>query len=200
MRKPFDWERFKHEKIVVHYRTEEESKDFIERCCEKRITLGNISLLSWDYWRETTCYCVFCGTLRYNSTGYFKTRNYIILEWSDYMEKEREFTINDLRSGYLVEIADNRKCLVVEDYFGLSLCDTENLFRIITKKDTKLKDSSQSNNRYSILKVYGHQTFSNQDTIYGRELLWEYKEPKKELTIEEIEKELGYKIKIVGDK
>lgn len=50
---------------------------------------------------------------------------------------------------------------------------------------------------YDIMRVYNY--IDECRTAVGYECIWKRKEETKEMTVKEIEKELGYKIKIVGD-
>ena len=50
---------------------------------------------------------------------------------------------------------------------------------------------------YDIMRVYNY--IDEYRTAAGYECIWKRKEETKEMTVKEIEKELGYKIKIVGE-
>lgn len=170
MRKEFSFERFLNEKIAIHCSTKEESKDFTERCCEKRFTWGSTELPDWNYWKEQTCYSskkdkkIYCTNI-----DFYKERGYPILEWNDYMEKE--FTIDDLKSGYMVELANGKKCLV-ERWNGLRLCDSEFTDVVVAEGNIEFANPSQRNNWYAISKVYGYR----EKGLWG--ILWECKKPK----------------------
>ncbi|MEG1994904.1 MAG: hypothetical protein RR255_00530 [Bacilli bacterium] len=195
MRKEFNWSSFINKDIAIHCKTEEEAKDFI-KCADENGCHWINSDDDDENSSETTCYYVhgaetcyrsLYGSLFHGSTDYYKECGYIILEWSDYMEKE--FTIEDLKSGYMVEIVKGSRCMVVTDHCGLSLYDTKTWNRKAAIKNIRLKNDLPSFSSYDIVKVYGYKKDAlNQNTIDDRELLWEYEEPKKELTIEEIEK------------
>lgn len=108
-------------------------------------------------------------------------------------------TKEKLKTGMILELMDGRIVMV--------LLGTEN--GDIVSGDTWLPLNNYSNDKMfgneidtiSVKKVY--QPISNSDFLYGKildirnaNLIWERK-PKKEMTISEIEKELGYEIKIV---
>ncbi|MEG1142788.1 MAG: hypothetical protein RSE41_10180, partial [Clostridia bacterium] len=180
------WEEFKNENISVHCKTEKEAKDFIKCAYEHGISWKHDKkdCINWIWYKNKTCYDsknLYSEEmiLHYSPISYYKEKSYKILEWSDYMKKEKEFTIEDLRSDYMVELADESRCMVVTDHCGLSLYDTKTLDRCMTREYTKFKNESQSNAFYDIVKVYGYKKDAlNQNTIDDRELLWEYEEPK----------------------
>lgn len=119
--------------------------------------------------------------------------------WTDDMlESFDTFTKSDLKDGMVVEYRHGWMELVlgektVDDRGSHSLCNFDN--NLINK------DSRESD----IMRVY---TVNGDITCIGcifdracLTLIWERKEEPthKEMTVEEIEKELGYKIKVVGD-
>jgi hypothetical protein len=117
--------------------------------------------------------------------------------WSD-NELELIFTKSDLKDGMVVEYRHGWMELVlgektVDDRGSHSLCNFDD--ELINK------DSRESD----IMRVYTvNGDITGIGCIFDRAcltLIWERKEePKhKEMTVEEIEKELGYKIKVVGD-
>lgn len=131
-------------------------------------------------------------------------------DWTDDMLElvaPKSFTKSDLKDGMVVEFRDNPSCprqIVVGDLFiGLHeheyvrKCDYDDDL-VCRIKDIKDKD-------LTIDKVYIIHTDAAKDEnkypFIKMDLIWERKEePKhKEMTVEEIEKELGYKIKVVGD-
>lgn len=127
----------------------------------------------------------------------------LLLEGENEMKKE--FTNDDLKAGMYVElkngvegilipckscIAPNGEKLIVVSSFGYD--GRECVARLYVEGKT----------HYGIVKVYDLNEGNGCDfcSSINRELLWKYEEPKKEMTVEQIEKELGYKIKIVGEK
>lgn len=131
-----------------------------------------------------------------------------------WLDKELElvasvpFTKSDLKDGMVVEFRYNPGCprqIVVGDLFiGLHeqeyvrKCDYDDNL-VCRIKDIKDKD-------LTIDRVYIINTDDTNDKnkypLIKMDLIWERKEEPahKEMTVEEIEKELGYKIKIVDDK
>ena len=119
----------------------------------------------------------------------------------------KEFSNEDLKAGMLVELKNG--------IIGILIPLDDRLEVYNANFEAEAEASLLSNDifdtikiSYSIVKVYSlsnsvRRLFDTQT----RQLLWEYEEPKKEMTIKEkemtikdIEAELGYKIKIVGNK
>lgn len=119
--------------------------------------------------------------------------------WSENTLEKLDFTKEDLKPGYLVRLKDGHLYMAMLSQNGLALNDrigwvsTQNL-------DENLCDLSDDN--FSIVEVYGYSKYEYKvldlDTS-TRELLWKREEGKKEMTISEIEKELGYSIKIIKE-
>lgn len=121
----------------------------------------------------------------------------------------RMITKSDIRSGYLIELTNGER-------FILFRYDQERFRKVFVNFITNTTiefddydydfDYGDSDNRlYNIEKVYGlpdkPQSYENLLEVYNienRPLLWTRKP--KEMTLEEIEDELGYKIRIVSKK
>lgn len=113
------------------------------------------------------------------------------------------FKVEDLKPGMLVQLLDGRYGILVPAHIDGGLCV------IIRDSATGRLGIGTSNLRfypeegwikgYSIIKVYGLAYNNKHDFMEpgNRELLWDGS--KKEMTIEEIEKELGYSVKIVKE-
>ena len=107
MRKEFDWDKFKNDKIAVHCKTEDEAVDFLKECEKADIKWcsydKNISKKTqWFYYKEDTCYRFWNTPHRDINNGlmvspleYYKSVNYKIIEWSDYMNN-KEFSKSSL--------------------------------------------------------------------------------------------------------
>ncbi len=110
-------------------------------------------------------------------------------------EKEKPFTKADLKPGMIVEYRDGEKALYINGIFmseGSWMNDTD------YKEDlTYLR--TKNNSRLDICKIYSSKAFVSTKLFDSNcmELLWERKDEAKEMTVAEIEKELGYKVKIV---
>lgn len=119
--------------------------------------------------------------------------------------KNKKFTKNDLKVGYVLEQRNGVMVMVM---------DTRNVGRAYVEEDgsmwieeSKYGDDLVYKSPYvgslpelDIVAVYGfcdNPRYSREASTRGRELLWDREEAKK-MTVEEIEKELGYKIEIVS--
>ena len=112
----------------------------------------------------------------------------------------KEFSNEDLKAGMLVELKNGIIGILIPlddrlEVYNANF-EAESEARLLSND---IFDTIQIS--YSIVKVYSlsnsvRRLFDTQT----RQLLWEYEESKREMTIEEIEAELGYKIKIVDNK
>lgn len=96
----FDFGRYKDCKVVMHCKTKEEAEDF---CKEMDIYGLNwndgkryIKDNRWDVCTNSMCYNFIAGD--YAPNYYYQTRGFQILEWSDFMNKNK-FTKSDLKDG-----------------------------------------------------------------------------------------------------
>lgn len=113
------------------------------------------------------------------------------------------FTVKDLKPGMLVQLLDGKYGILVPAHINGGLC------AIVRHLDTGRLEIGTSSLRFypekglvphfSIIKVYDLAPHNKFDFMEpgDRELLWDGS--KKEMTIEEIEKELGYSVKIVKE-
>ena len=111
------------------------------------------------------------------------------------------FTVEDLKPGMLVKLLNGRYGVVIPIGSGLA---------IIGKRETYERMSIFTSNinfypaftfcsSYSVVEVYDLAITNEADFFMpgSRKCLWRYNE--KEMTISEIEKELGYPVKIVKE-
>ena len=106
---------------------------------------------------------------------------------------------SDLKVGYVVKFRNNEMGIIMQTNQGLIIIqknETFNNFYFLNE------DLTNENKDYDIMEVYGF-TDRNHTALRistkDRELLWK-REDKKEMTISEIEKELGYPIKVVKER
>ena len=214
----FDWKNFMNteNKIAVHCKTEEEAKDFCKQMHEHGLTWcrSDESYLERDNWyeyKEETCYTSYGS---YCSYDFYEIRNYTILEWSDYMGT---FTKADLKTGMIVTLRDGDEYFVFVDAVSNWLGRSEGNHHIIlhtTKKiwnkleyytDDLLHGVEFNDKDFDIMKVeLPSHPYAFVDAEYERNkriLLWERKEeePAMEITMEELEKHFGCKVKIVTE-
>ena len=189
----FNWEAFKTRKIGVHLKTKEESDNFL---VEAQILGLNIDNVFWDAYKEYTCYR--CGwktnDLCYGSIGYYLDNNYRIIEWSNYMEKK--FTLDDLKPFMLVVMRDGRIKMVTDETFS----DKNGNYNAICYYNENFE--SKTNQQFDIMKIYARPKskadYLSFDLSRRGEPIWERKEVE-EMTLSEIEKILGKKIKIISE-
>lgn len=203
--KNFDWNRFKEEKIAVHCKTEREANDFCEKADKQNIKWGFLRKVFeknnlWNNFKENTCYN-YNRDLGFNYDGlsycdidYYKKRNYKIIEWSDYMNKE--FTKEDLKDWMLVVTRNDDRWIVTKDATILSGEGNEfiSFFNYINFKN-------RYNSKYDIVEVYSERKYGNPIVLTkdGRKLLYKEEEEVEEITLSEIEQMLGKKIKIISE-
>jgi hypothetical protein len=204
----FDWDKFKdkNNRIAVHCKTIEEAKDFCKQMHEHGMVWCNgdsyLNSNEWERYKSKTCYS---SEGCYGVYNYYIKNNYTILEWSDFMKKE--FKKADLKYGYLVVLRNGRRAFYMPtikgDYFDYMSnccclsCDLYNENLIYTSND-------DNHYCYDVVAVYGYsisgyKTTDSEDLSH-RPLLWERKEePVKEMTMEDLEKHFGCKVKIVKE-
>lgn len=88
MKKEFNWNDFKtFDNTVIHCKTKEEAEDFCKQMDLHGLCwIDNTSYLAdtqWDCLKENTCYN---SRGSYSDKKYYEDNYYTILEWSDYME------------------------------------------------------------------------------------------------------------------
>ena len=186
----FDWEAFKNKKIAVHVKTKEESDNFLEKAKKQGL---NIDDVLWDTYKEYTCYrCSWKhNDLYYGSIGFYEDNNYRIIEWSNYTEEK--FTQDDLSDYMLVVTRDGEKWIVTKDVTILSGEESE--FISLSNYNNF---ENRYNSKYDIVEVYSEREFGNPIVFIkdGRKLLYKEEEVE-EMTLSEIGKILGKKIKII---
>lgn len=186
----FDVNKYKG-KYVMHCKTEEEAKDFCNylHSVGRKWRTDRSYHIIYNYVDENTVYYFNEGT--YSDVVCAKAEGYTILEWEDFMKKK--FTKADIRDGMVVELRNGAVYMVM----GNVLMNFEDCLSLTPYNDT-LETTSDC---LVIDKVYKSGTltmkryFEHSNLI----LIWERPNLIKEMTVDEIEKELGYKIKIVGD-
>jgi hypothetical protein len=108
-----------------------------------------------------------------------------------------KFTKQNLKDGMVVKLRNGRKYFVCDN-----LLMGQSSFIDLNAFNNELEQlGSDEFDIVGVYKTKGHQ-FNNVFFDANLTLLWERREePKyKEMTVEEIEKELGYKIKVIADK
>lgn len=107
---------------------------------------------------------------------------------------------SDLKIGYLVECRNGVKKMLMPNEYRTVLVSKDGFYYDLNSlKDDLTTDFDED---FDIMKVYGLSKFSTEVLTFDidhRDLLWEREKSKKEMTISEIEKELGYSIKIIKE-
>lgn len=111
---------------------------------------------------------------------------------------------SDLKTGMVVETRNGEKYLVMlnTDYKDMELINFKGGYLSLYSYNSELIFTEQPFREFDIVKAYSVENsirwlLSNKECMEFK-LIWE-REERKEMTLEEIEKELGYKIKIVGE-
>lgn len=113
------------------------------------------------------------------------------------------FTVKDLKPGMLVQLLNGEYGILVPAHINGELCvivrDSITGRLSIGTSDLRFYPEEGLINSYSIIRVYDLSYNNKPDFMEpgNRELLYDCS--KKEMTIEEIEKELGYPVKIVKE-
>lgn len=117
-------------------------------------------------------------------------RNEIRVEGVNKMEVE------DLKIGYVLEMKDGNFAMVLPtDGYQLCVSGEGTWFPLERFDEDLCYDTSK------VVKVWGLTTprLARHITSENRDLLWEREIPKVEMTIEQIERRLGFEIKIVKE-
>lgn len=196
MIKQFNWEEFKDmdNNIAVHCKTEEEAINLCNQMDKHGMKwidgLSYLTSTQYARYKEQTCYT---GYGAYASFDYYKGKNYTILEWSDYMQ--REFTKADLKNGMIIEYSNGKRRLVLNNY----LIGKDGYYELSQYREN-MKDKEDSDR--DIMRVFTISIVTTLDRIFHIEnlnLIWERKETKK-MTVEEMQNKLeeltGEKIEV----
>lgn len=116
-------------------------------------------------------------------------------------EKKAIMTLNDLRSGMVVETRDCERYLVLVNGNDIHMMGSNGVYYMGNWEVRQLYHDDltrkHNNTDQDIMKVYGRVT-TFKAVNETKNLLWE-REESTEMTVEEIEELLGYKIKVVAD-
>jgi len=187
--KKFDFEKFKKKKIAVHCKTQEEFGNFVKKCSTVDMNLASPSSAYFESYGNATC-IDFDYSLHYENFSWYKSENYTILEWSDYMKKE--FTKADLKPGMVVQYRSGDFRMVMEISDGeLHLIGASSHTELKDFKDDLTVDWGDLNR--DIIFVYSLSAYWKYALTIGtkgRTVLFERKEPLK-MTVEEAEAKLS---------
>ena len=200
--------RFKKSEFVVNCKSEEQAKEFIKICYDNGLhwwMTDDSSKTNWDNYEEATCYRAEDNEIMYENVDFYKDEDYEIVSFNTFMWRYRgmkQFTKDDLKAGMLVESRDGELMLAMPSKEGLFFV-ASHIQHTLTYYDDNLLDVDGDTD-LDIVKVYDIASdvgYTLEDLLVAdnRVLLWE-REEVKELTVDEISKLLGYKVKVVGGK
>lgn len=112
----------------------------------------------------------------------------------------KNFSNEDLKAGMLVILKNGIAGILIPVMDELEVYSKDLDAETEAYLYSSELEKGSPDERYAIVKVYGLSKNYSLFDIFTRNLLWEYKYEPKELTIEEVEKLLGYSIKIVSSK
>ena len=92
MKKEFNWEEFKNEKIVVNCRNEEEVNNFFKECELNKIKVRSYTReFSYKTYHSDVCYKYGDDNVLYYANKIcYTTYGYDIVRWTDYMDNKQE--------------------------------------------------------------------------------------------------------------
>ena len=112
------------------------------------------------------------------------------------------FTKNNLNVGYIVVCNGQPHMVMRDDTNRLAFVDSDGGFLDAAGFDLNLRDmKSPFTGKWDVTEVYGYADLWKYSCVVSTEhrpLLWKRENPAKKMTVEEIEKELGYKVEIVS--
>lgn len=186
-------------KYVMHCKTKEEAKDFCnylhsigKRWCD---STSYLDYTEWNAYKKDTCYNFNVGCCC--DLDFYRSRNYTILEWSDFMNKE--FTKADLKTGDVVKF-DNEELGIVITEHKVIACKNGGWINLNNIKEDLT--NSFYVNKFNIIAVRRpyDQSACSFDAFRSNAprgtLVYERKEVE-EMTLAEVCKLLGKEIKIV---
>ena len=186
-------------KYVMHCKTREEAKSFcnylhsINRDWADGKSYANFT--HWENYKEDTCYSFNTGS--YGPYKYYQNKNnYIILEWSEFMDNNT-FTKTDLETGDIVVKRNGTEYMYINDYF----VNNDGYERVEYYNDVLTRNSSYPSIDHDIVKVKRPSNGYQYRQKFWDEapVIWE-RGKVEEMTLEEVCKALGKEIKIVKSK
>lgn len=148
-------------------------------------------------YQSDTCYCFNENSYCYKN---YYENNYQILEWSDFMSDNKKFTKLDLRSGDVLLSASGDVAIACVETGTLIRKDGYDALSELTN-DLKCIYSEDGDNSDDIVAVRRpKQPYECQFCAFDErlgELIYERKDELEEMTLEEVYRALGKKVKIV---
>lgn len=196
------WSKFLNGELYVDLNSKEEMKHFLNQCADRGLRWASGEAANKG---AVVRYFQSRMLVVYKENSYdsgkralfFATSeplNKKIIKWGDYM-KRKNFTKADFESGMVVECRNGERYLVLRD----KLLNNKHWNSISDDYTPELKMYENGVHQNDIMKIYDTIGVTNLHNIFDDEnliIIWERQEIK-EMTVAEIEKELGYNIKIV---
>lgn len=166
----FNFDEWNNKKIVVHCRSHTEAVDFCQVMHNSgkrwRDGFSYLRKTEWEEYKETTCY--FFNEGLYGNINSAKSLDYVIIEWSDYINKI--FTKTDLRSGDVIIKRNGAVEIVCVETGTLICCNGFNFLRQINENLT-----SRNGHIYDIIDIYRpespqHCAFFKENYEQGRHI------------------------------
>ena len=107
---------------------------------------------------------------------------------------------SELKVGYVVKFRNDEIGMIMQTIEGLMIVQENENYNRLNHINEDL--TNNCNEIYDIMEVYGFNFYNFKAlrvSTEDRKLLWK-REDKKEMTISEIEKQLGYPIKVVKER
>lgn len=196
-------EMFKTGQVVVNCRTQKEAEKFIDWCYSNGVEwlYEDDENTEFSVYKESTCYRIDDDNyLVYGSEMYYETADYEIITFNEFMGGMNMFTKDNLKTGMLVKAKNGEFYKVILDYatmhYGIGAIIGKNGFMDLSGYNNDLTYGSGGN--YDIVEVYspvGDRCALSLD-VSEHNLIWK-REDVKEMTMEQLNKLLGYSVKII---
>lgn len=199
-------EKFKNGEFYVHCDTEEKARKFVKWCYDNDIywfveNKSGLETYYGDYGCNTVYVCNrYAKRLMYaNKDDYVKDSDTVISfdEFMKEVDGVKEFTKSDLEVGMFVKLRDGKVFLVLESYEELYLTSTSGYYSNLKNFNENLTNKNYRGSDIVSIYLPKKADYLSYHLIGDNlELIWE-REEVKELTMEDIEKIVGCKVKIV---
>lgn len=203
-------ERFKNYGLAVHCDTEEKAKKFIEWCYENGMewqleSSKPFALTHYASYHNKTTYSLGGDNyLKFGTASWYKEHGYKVVTYDDFMkgvDGMKEFTLNDLEAGkHVIETRKGDRYLVCTAQEQLVGVGSDGWISLgFFKQNMQCCGTSD----FDIAKVYEIKYACHFSRMLANDndnltLVWE-REEVKELTMADIEKLVGCKVKIVKE-
>ena len=108
------------------------------------------------------------------------------------------FTVDDLKTGYRVVLHDGRMGIYVLENGSKPYIYGEHVRLTSNIRLYDGDDSESLQSQFMIEQVYKASSICEYWELRDEDLLWEYSDEVKDMTLKEIEDALGYKVRLIG--